>query len=992
MNASLGRTLRKFNPGTLQSDREVIEQFVVRRRELDIVLDVLRGNVAAPSCQHVLLVGPRGRGKTMLLARAAADLRAGGELSAGLFPVRFMEESLEIFDTADFWLESLFHLSRELAARDSGLARELRDVHAALSARPRGEELLGERARAAVLEASDRLGRKLVLMVENLQMLCGDVDEDFGWKLRKELQSEPRIMLLATATSRFKGLDDAEQPFFELFRIVDLEPLDTEDCRRLWRMATGDKADERKVRPLQILTGGNPRLLIIVAGFARSLSLRRLMEELAQLIDDHTEYFRGHLDVLPKTERRVYLAAVDLWQPSSAGEIAARARLDVRTASTMLGRLIHRGAVTAEGAGRKRLYSAAERLYSIYYKLRRERDEAAVVQNLIRFMAVFYGPEELAGMSGMLRAEAAQWPVIREGIERARAEDPQIGSVFPGVEQTGIEGISGRTVAADDTIRLFGALQAAFLEERFGEVIGNADRIIASWSAGLAEASAPIIAEALFCKGEAQRKLQNFEAAIAAYDEVVERFGNSDRLELQVLVACALGSRGLAQEKLKNFEAALMGYDGVIECFGDSDRPEIQVLVARALVSRGLVQEELENFEVVLAAYDEVVGRFGGSDRPELQVWIARALGSRGLVQEKLHNFEAALAAYDEVVERFWDSDRLELQVLVARVLGSRGWVQEKLENFEAALAGYYEVVERFGGSDRPELHVWIARALVSRGWVQEKLENFEAALAAYDEVVERFWDSDRLELQILVARVLGSRGWIQKELENFEVALAAFDEVVERFGDSDVSELQVWVARALVIKGWVQKELENFEAALDVYDEIVERFGGSDRLELQVLVAMALKSRGQSQEKLGNVEAAIVSYDEIVKRFGGSDRPEIKNRVIMALLAQGKRLESMNAFRSAYAPFDPGNEAAMRQMLQLVPEMIANGASARGIVEILSSDRKKSDALRALVAALRLHDGEAVRAPAEVLEVAADIRKRIASMKEGAAASFRPA
>ena len=61
-------------------------------------------------------------------------------------------------------------------------------------------------------------------MVENLQSLCRDVDQDFGWKLRGVLQSEPQIILLATATSRFVELDDAEHAFFELFRIVRLEP------------------------------------------------------------------------------------------------------------------------------------------------------------------------------------------------------------------------------------------------------------------------------------------------------------------------------------------------------------------------------------------------------------------------------------------------------------------------------------------------------------------------------------------------------------------------------------------------------------------------------------------------------------------------------------------------------------------------------------------------------------------------------------------------
>ena len=408
--------IRKFNPGTFQSDEQVIEQFVVRKHELDIVLEVLRGNIDSPSCQHVLVVAPRGRGKTMLLTRVAAELNTNHEFSESLLPVRFMEESHEIFNLADFWLDTLFYLARESTKHDPELAEELQKAHADLTNRWH-EETLADRARAAVLEAADRLGKKLVLMVENLQALCGNVDKHFGWKLRGSLQSEPQIILLATATSRFEGLDDAEQPFFELFRIVALEPLATEECRRLWQVVSGDAVSEREIRPLEILTGGSPRLLVIVAEFARHRSLRQLMEELVVLIDEHTEYFRGHLEVLAKGERRVYISVIDLWQPSSTGEVAARARMDVRAVSTLLGRLVERGAVIVEGSGKKRRYAAAERLYSIYYKLRRERDEAAVVANLIRFMVAFYGMSELYRMSGRLTSEEAEAQVIREGTE-----------------------------------------------------------------------------------------------------------------------------------------------------------------------------------------------------------------------------------------------------------------------------------------------------------------------------------------------------------------------------------------------------------------------------------------------------------------------------------------------------------------------------------------------------------------------------------------------
>ena len=316
MSESHVRIIRKRNPGMLQSDEEVREQFVVREHEFAAVLEVLRGNIDADSCQHTLIVAPRGRGKTMLLARVAAALRADSELASCLVPVRFMEESDEVFNAADFWLEVLFYLALAIDKQNPEFARSLRDTRADLTSRWREREL-DERARAAVLEAADRLGKRFVLMVENLQALCTNVDGDFGWKLRKTLQTEPQIILVATATSRFEGLDDAREPFFELFRIICLAPLNTAQCRRLWEVVSGDTASEREIRPLEILTGGSPRFLVIVAGFARHRSLRRLMEELVQLIDDLTDTFRGDLKALPKTEpprisgHRRPLAAVD---------------------------------------------------------------------------------------------------------------------------------------------------------------------------------------------------------------------------------------------------------------------------------------------------------------------------------------------------------------------------------------------------------------------------------------------------------------------------------------------------------------------------------------------------------------------------------------------------------------------------------------------------------------------------------------------------------
>ena len=318
----------------------------------------------------------------------------------------------------------------------------------------------------------------------------------------------------------------------------------------------------REIRPLEILTGGSPRLLIIVAGFARHRSLHQLMEELVSLIDDHTEYFRGHLEVLPKTERRVYLAVIDLWQPSKPSEIAARARMGTRTVSTMLGRLVNRGAVTVEGTGRKRLYTAAERLYCIYYKLRRERDEAAIVQNLIHFMAVFYSEAELAEISGSLSLEAAESTVIREGIEQALSEVSQVDTDFSRTAWPVIKRISDQATTIAK-LMLEEEIDTAFSEQRFERVIEIVDRTMAAQSSALPHAMESQFVSALHKRAVAYEKSGEFQRAIAVYEEVVERFGDSDTRIVQEQVARALIDKGRAQRKIGVINAVRRGSEAL---------------------------------------------------------------------------------------------------------------------------------------------------------------------------------------------------------------------------------------------------------------------------------------------------------------------------------------------------------------------------------------------------------------------------------------------
>ena len=389
----------KYNPAFLTQD-ELIKSFVVRITDLELIMELIRENRGQTN-QHLLIVGPRGSGKTTLALRIAAELRKNKDSSNLWYPIVFSEESYEVCTPGEFWLEALFHIGKH--TKDHRWKRIYKELRSEMD-----ESRLRDRALAQIMDFADKQGKRLLFIVENLNMLLGQqIAQDAAWEIRHTLINEPRLMLLGTATNRFEQLENSDKAMFELFKIHELEPLSSDDCRTLWRSITGQELKGDRIRPIQILTGGSPRLLVIISVFAAKASFRELMEDLTHLVDEHTEYFKSHIDNLPALERKVFVTLADLWQPSTAREVAQAARIDVNKASAYLKRLISKGAVVEveQDSGRK-WYQLAERMYNIYHLMRRRGEPSSRVRAVVDFMVHFYSDEDLVKTISSIAEEA----------------------------------------------------------------------------------------------------------------------------------------------------------------------------------------------------------------------------------------------------------------------------------------------------------------------------------------------------------------------------------------------------------------------------------------------------------------------------------------------------------------------------------------------------------------------------------------------------------
>ncbi|MDE0150155.1 MAG: tetratricopeptide repeat protein [Rhodospirillaceae bacterium] len=906
-------TARKYNPGFLSFD-ELVAIFCVRTAEYDSLIEALR-ECSGSANTHQLVIGPRGSGKTSLLLRVAAEVIRDADLSARFFPIVFAEESYEVSTAGEFWLECLSRLADQAPAGKGGV-----DLHLTFGELRaiQDDRTLEARCLGVLQDFADREEKRLVLIVENLNMMFRDMgDDDAGWRLRKALQTEPRVVLLASATSRFEQMSDPKQALYELFRVIRLHPLDTEGCATLWQTVSGQARAPQTIQALRILTGGSPRLLTIVARFGANLSFRELMADLLDLVDDHTEYFKSHLDALPAQERKVYLALADLWKPASAREIADRARLGTSKCSAQLARLVDKGAVEVSGgSARRKLYYLTERLYNIYYLMRRARGPAPLIDALIRFMEAYYSTDELRAFGARMAREALGFDggalaLYRMAFERLvelpslEAHRAELISLAPPALAYAPGEFSGASQAPSPARELLGKALALAEGGRLQEAIAAWDEVDRRFGASDKPADLDQVSLALVNKGKALGVLGKADEASAVWDDVVRRFGADNGIGHPLAVATALASKGGMLGNLGRHTEALAAWNEVARRFGKSPAPGLQTLVASALVGRAVALDRLDRPRETLQACDQVLERFGKSGSPAHRAELAVAMVARGHALSTLNRADEAIDAWSAVVERFGRSDSPRIVEQVASALANIGTWLFKSGRLEEALTAFDGVLRSYAGSDAPILREVVARSFVNRGNVLAALKREAEALSSWQEAIRRFEAGGLQDVAEPHCNALMNRAAALHNAGSPEEALELLADVAERFGADDRPELLAAVAQAQTNRGVLLEQSGRYEEALAVWQQIEDRVGASDEPERVALVAGAFQHRCADLYELSRMEEALATCDRAIDRFGDSNVPAVVDSVAGILLNKGLVLVTAHRNEEALAVWD---------------------------------------------------------------------------------------
>ena len=630
------------------TDPELLKRiFVQREKLLERIVDRLSRSMTTGDKHHILLIGPRGCGKTNLVSLAVWELQKNPKL-ADCMRIAWLGE--------DDSFTGLIHLAFGIASQ---LSKEYpKEFPADFKTAVRG--LSNDDAALAVLQSTvGRLGaRNLLLVTENMDQTFHSLGDSGQKKWRAFLQETRKIATLATAQQLFSGVSDRNEAFFGFFDIQHLKPLSVDEAVELITRISLEHSNRElirylksaegqfRIRALHYLAGGNHRMYVLLSEFLTKESLDDLVAAFDSLANDMTPFFQERIRSLPDQQRQLVQCLCDAQGALTVKEVASETFIDERVCSKQLGSLKEKGYVRSEKRGKESYYDMAEPLMRLCLEVKNQHGRP--LRLLARFLRAWFPVTELE--SKLI------------GNSNGRVSDYCKLAIESG---DGFKGTLAMTLCSEIDSKISdGDFETA---ERLIKELVFADPSSAK-SASIEQATARLR------RGVKYHQQGDFELALSDYSAVVEMFGAPVDQK-----AWAVFNRGIVRGQMGDIELALSDYSSVLELPDASIEQK-----AWALVNRGFRYGQQGNIERALSDYSAVVEML---DAPLDQK--IKALVNRGVTYGQQGDVKRELSDYSTVVEMSEATVDQRAWALINR--GIANWrtrhFKESEADFEAVLA-----------------------------------------------------------------------------------------------------------------------------------------------------------------------------------------------------------------------------------------------------------------------------------------------------------------
>ena len=416
----------RYSPGNM--DRQSLEALFVGRDDLmEDVLSRVTKSVLGTGKHYVLLVGPRGSGKTHLLALARHRLidRLRTDDAHERVAVALLKE--EEWGVASF-LDFVVRILRALADQAPELEAEIATVCDMFAKDPAEAEAIA----LARLQQHIR-GKTLLLICENLADLFAGLGEEGQKRWRSTIQEDGNWTIVASTPSLFSAVTSQDSPFYGFFTIRALDKIDFDaSLDLLVKKAVRERKDDLAgtlrtpfgracARAIHHLAAGNHRTYMVLFDYLDNKTLDDLVQPFTRMVDDLTPYYQDRMRQLPPAKRKIIEFLCLEGRPKTIKDISTPCLMSQQTAAKQIGELDAAGLVSRTRIGRNTYCEISEPLMRICFEIK--GDKAEYFRLFVEFLCYWFAKHELEDVQNLgdqgARVERTRRNVDESTLEKA---------------------------------------------------------------------------------------------------------------------------------------------------------------------------------------------------------------------------------------------------------------------------------------------------------------------------------------------------------------------------------------------------------------------------------------------------------------------------------------------------------------------------------------------------------------------------------------------
>ena len=466
----------RYSPGNM--DRESLETLFVGRRDvMDDVLTRAAGSIEASQKHYLLLVGPRGSGKTHFLALAHHRLMDRIEAAGATDRVAVALLKEEEWGVASY-LDLIVRILRALADESPELEDAITDVYATFAKDPADAEALATR----LLRGHTR-GKTLLLLCENLADLFEGLGDEGQKRWRAAIQQDGNWAIVATTPQLFAALTLQENPFFGFFTIRMLERINLDTgiellAKKAIHEGKADLAEflrtpigRARVRAIHHLAAGNHRAYVVLFDFLDKESLDDLVGPFMRMVDDLTPYYQDRMRQLAPAQRKILEYLCLEGRPVTVKDIATPCLMSQQTAAKQIGELENAGFVARTRSGRNTFCELSEPLMRICIEVK--DNNTGHFRLFVEFLRHWFTARELQQRQSTFHHDADVDRLHVEEAIRCSVSESHAPFVYAEARESDLV-----RLAPDDPDALLAAARFHYSRDRLDQALQLVDRAI----------------------------------------------------------------------------------------------------------------------------------------------------------------------------------------------------------------------------------------------------------------------------------------------------------------------------------------------------------------------------------------------------------------------------------------------------------------------------------------------------------------------------------